>query len=257
MIRLETQNSVAIWTIHRPERRNALSRDMFVELGRLAARAASDTELRAVVITAEGEEAFCSGADLKERILLNAEQAREVLDRCRDAFDAIDSLPVPVVAALNGVALGGGLELALTADFRVAVESVVLGLPETGLGIIPGAGGTQRLPRLIGPARAKEMIVLGKRLSAHEALAMGLINRIAEPGQSARACALTFLEPLNRMAPLAVRSALVAVDQGLDCGLAEGLDAERRAYEQTLLSHDREEALAAFRDKRPPHFKGH
>ncbi len=257
LIRSDTQNGIAIWTIDRPERRNALSRNTFVELGELAARAAVDRELRAIVITGEGDLAFCSGADLKERVSLDAAKAREVLDRSREAFDAIDALPMPVLAAINGVALGGGLELALAADFRVAVESAVLGLPETGLGIIPGAGGTQRLPRLIGPARAKEMIVLGKRLCAREAQAIGLINRVAEPGETALTCALELLEPLKQMAPLAVRSALLAIDSGFDGGLAQGLDIERRAYEQTLLTHDRQEALEAFRDKRPPQFKGH
>ncbi len=255
-IQTKTTDGIALWTLNRPERRNALDRATVQALYDLALRAAKDPALRAVVITGAGEHAFCAGADLKERIGLASIEVAALLDAYRKAFDAIDSLPIPVVAALNGSALGGGLELALAADFRVAASSAQLGLPETGLGIIPGAGGTQRLPRLIGVARAKEMIVFAQRISAAEALDIGLIHRVAKPTQTAEACAMEFLEPLANVAPLAVSAALEAIDRGLSYDLSQGLTVERRYYEQTIHTEDRQEALQAFLAKRKPQFKG-
>ena len=183
-------------------------------------------------------------------------QVNDLLDLYRKAFDAIDAMPVPVVAALNGGAFGGGLELALAADFRVAVPHAQLGLPETSLGIIPGAGGTQRLPRLIGQARAKELIVFARRISAQAALDIGLLNRLAAQGQTALECALEYLAPLQELGPLAVRAALQAIDRGAGLDLNAALDVERQCYQLTLNSQDRLEALKAFKAKRKPAFKG-
>jgi len=149
------RSAVAIWTIDRPDRMNALSRAVVRELGRLAREAAHDAELRAVVITGAGDKAFCAGADLKERQSMSIDDVRDFLGLYRASFGAIDALPVPVVAAINGAAYGGGLELALACDLRVMTASAQIGLTETSLAIIPGAGGTQRLPRIVGEARAK------------------------------------------------------------------------------------------------------
>ena len=160
------------------------------------------------------------------------------------------------MAALNGAALGGGLELALACDLRVAAAHAVLGLPETSLGIIPGAGGTQRLPRLVGYARALELILLGQRLSAEEALALGLVNRVTPAGTAVLDDTLAWLAPLLEGSPIAMRAALEAVRAATTLPLDAGLDAERRAYEACLTSDDRREALRAFAEKRPPVFRG-
>lgn len=255
-IETDIVQGVAVWTLNRQDRSNAFDTPMTQRLLQLAETARNDASIRAVIITGAGDKIFCAGADLKERLGLSLPHVTELLDLYRKAFDAIDTLPVPVVAALNGGALGGGLELALAADFRVAVPHAQLGLPETSLGIIPGAGGTQRLPRLIGQARAKELIVMARRISAQAALEIGLINRMAAPGQSALECAVEFLAPLADLGPLAVRAALDAIDRGASLGLSAALDLERQCYDLTLKSEDRREALEAFKAKRKPEFKG-
>jgi enoyl-CoA hydratase/carnithine racemase len=173
----------------------------------------------------------------------------------RAAFDGLERLPQPVIAALNGVALGGGLELALACDLRVAVEGIELGLPEVGLGIIPGAGGTQRLPRLVGVGRAKELILTARRVGAAEALAMGLVAEVvARPrlGEAVEALAAR----LSRNAPVSLRQAKRAVDGGWNLPMAAALDLENQLYQACLPTADRREALAAFAEKRPPVFRG-
>jgi enoyl-CoA hydratase/carnithine racemase len=255
-VRVERRGAVAIWTIDRPDRMNALSRAVVRELGRLAREAASDRTLRGVVITGAGSRAFCAGADLKERQSMDAEEVRDFLGLYRASFGAIDALPVPVVAAIDGVAFGGGLELALACDLRVMASHAQVGLTETSLAIIPGAGGTQRLPRIVGHARAKEMILLAQRLDAETALRYGLVNRVAAPGTTALEVALELLAPLTEAAPIAIAAALEAVDAAADLPLEAGLSVERRCYERTLASADRLEALAAFAAKRKPVYRG-
>jgi enoyl-CoA hydratase/carnithine racemase len=209
-----------------------------------------------VVITAAGDQAFSAGADLKERQSMDEEDVRDFLALYRASFGYIDRLPVPVVAALNGSAFGGGLELALACDMRVMSPEARIGLTEVSLGIIPGAGGTQRLTRLVGPAKAKELIVLARRIDAQEALSLGLVNRVAEPGQDVVQCARELLEPVENGAPIALRAALEAIDVAGEMPLDAGLLHERKCYERTLESKDRLEALAAFKEKRKPQFKG-
>ncbi len=187
---------------------------------------------------------------------MDEEDVRDFLPLYRSTFGAIDRLPVPTVAALDGVAFGGGLELALACDFRVAASHVTLGLTETSLGIIPGAGGTQRVTRIVGEARAKELIIFARRITASEALSIGLVNRVAEEGTRALDLALEWVEPLERAAPIAIAAALEAIDGAGDRPLEDGLSLERRCYERTLASQDRLEALAAFAEKRPPRFEG-
>ncbi|HJL18881.1 MAG TPA: enoyl-CoA hydratase-related protein [Sandaracinaceae bacterium LLY-WYZ-13_1] len=250
------RGALAVWTIDRPERMNALSRAVVRELGRLAREAAQDRSLRAVIVTGAGEKAFCAGADLKERRSMDEEDVRDFLPLYRASFGALDRLPVPVIAAINGVAFGGGLELALACDFRVAARHAKIGLTETSLGIIPGAGGTQRLPRIVGEAKAKELVVFAQRLSAEKALEIGLLTRVADEGQSALDCALDLARPLEDAAPIALAAALEAIDGASDRSLEEGLSLERRCYERTLASKDRLEALAAFAEKRRPAFTG-
>ncbi len=255
-VRTERRGRIAIWTLDRAERMNALSRAVVRELGRLAREAASDRELRAVILTGAGDKAFCAGADLKERQGMDEDDVRDFLPLYRASFDAIDRLPVPVIAALGGVAFGGGLELALACDFRVAARHAKLGLTETSLGIIPGAGGTQRLTRIVGEARAKELIVFARRLGAEEAHALGIVHRVAAEGQSALECALEMAAPLEDAAPIAIAAALDAIDAAFELPLEAGLAYEQRCYERTLASNDRREAIAAFAEKRKPRFTG-
>jgi len=178
---LERRDGVAIVTLNRPAQMNAMSRKLIEEVGRIGRELSKDAKVRAVVLTGAGNQAFCAGADLKKRKGLSEDGVRELLAFYRSELAWLETFPSPVIAAVNGVALGGGLEMALLCDLRVAAEHALLGLPETTLGIIPGAGGTQRLPRLVGEARAKELILLGKRITAAHALAIGLLNRVSRP----------------------------------------------------------------------------
>jgi len=255
-IRVDQRGVVAVWTIDRPDRMNALSRAALVALGKLAREAASNASVRAIVLCGAGDRAFCAGADLKERRGMTEEEVRAHLDLCRTEFGAIDRSPKPVVAAIHGLALGGGLELALCCDLRVAAPNAELALPETSIGIVPGGGGTQRLPRIVGEARAKEMVLLGRRVRAQEALAWGLVNRVAPAGRDVVDEAVEWIRPVAEGAPVAQAAALEAVDRALDERLDVGLVVERAAYERTLVTEDRREALAAFAEKRKPAFRG-
>ncbi len=256
VILAERRGRVAVWTINREARANALSREVLFEFGRLARAAVIDPEVRAIVITGRGDKAFCAGADLKERQGMSENDIRVQVELYRSELGPIDRSPKPVIAALNGVALGGGLELALVCDMRVAVESAVLALPETTLGIIPGAGGTQRLTRLVGAARAKEMILLGRRLAAEEAREWGLVNRVVPKGVSLLDDVLAWIEPITSGAPIAQAAALEAIDRAEDTSLEMGLELEKVSYDKVLVSADRREALQAFAEKRKPEFRG-
>lgn len=255
-IQNERVDTVAVWTLNRPDRRNALARSTVRELGRLAREVATDDSVRAVILTAAGNQAFCAGADLKERRGMTLDDTRDLLSLYRETLEAIDRCPKPTLAALNGVAFGGGLEFALACDFRVAASHARLGLTEVSLGIIPGAGGTQRLTRLVGPAKAKELILFAQRLEAEEARALGLLHAVAPVDADLRAFALEFLAPLRGGAPIALAAALEAIDAATEVPLTEGFAIERRCYERTLASDDRLEALAAFAEKRAPEFTG-
>jgi methylglutaconyl-CoA hydratase len=256
VVRVEQRGAVAVWTIDRPDRMNSLSREVLLALGRLSREAAANDSVRAIVLTGSGEKAFCAGADLKERQGMTDDDVRVQVDLYRTELGPLDRSPKPVVAAINGVALGGGLELALVCDMRVAAAHAMLGLPETSLGIIPGAGGTQRLPRLIGEARAKEMILLARRLTAAEALAWGLVNRVTPEGTNLVDDAVAWLEPVANGAPIAQAAALTAIDRALDTTLELGLELEKVSYDKTIVSADRREALLAFAEKRKPKFVG-
>jgi enoyl-CoA hydratase/carnithine racemase len=255
-VRVERRLGLAIVILDRPERMNAMSRKMLDELGRIGEELSQDDSLRAVVITGSGNQAFCAGADLKERRAMSDDEVRDHLRVHREKLAWIEPFPSPVIAAINGVALGGGLELAMLCDLRVAAEHAIVGLPETSLGIIPGAGGTQRLPRIIGEARAKELILLGRRISAAHALAVGLVNRVSRPGANVLDDTIEWIRPIIEGAPLAQRAALAAIDSSRILSLEAGLDAEASLYDTCLQSEDRREALNAFADKRKPVFKG-
>lgn len=187
---------------------------------------------------------------------MSNEDVRVQVGLYRTELGVLDTCPKPVIAAINGVAFGGGLELALLCDLRVAAPHAELSLPETTLGIIPGAGGTQRLPRVVGEARAKEMILLGRKLGAAEALSWGLVNRVSPAGVSVLDDTLAWIEPIAHGAPIAQTAALKAIDQSYEVPLALGLELERVHYDETIRSEDRLEALRAFAEKRKPVFRG-
>jgi enoyl-CoA hydratase/carnithine racemase len=255
-VRVDQRGGVVVWTIDRASRMNALSRATLLALGKLTRQAAADPSVRAIVLTGAGERAFCAGADLKERQGMSENDVRLQVELYRSELGPLDRSPKPVIAAINGAALGGGLELAMCCDLRVAAAHALLGLPETSLGIIPGAGGTQRLPRIVGEARAKEMILLARRLTAQEALGWGLVNRVTPAGRSVLEDTLEWIRPIAEGAPVAQAAALEAIDRAFDTTLELGLELERVSYDKTLVSADRREALAAFAEKRPPQFQG-
>ncbi len=252
---VESRGALEIWTINGEARRNAISRAMLAELGALVSRVSASHEVRAVVLTGAGDKAFCAGADLKERATMNEDQVRAFLAELRRTLRAIETSDSVFVAALNGAALGGGTELALACDLRVAAPSAELGLTEVKLGIIPGGGGTQRLARLVGPARAKELILTGRRIGAKDALAIGLVNQVAPEGKLLET-AVGLAEEIISNAPIAVAAAKHAIDEGLDLPIDEALALELRKYEATLKTEDRLEGLRAFAEKRPPKFVG-
>jgi len=251
---VERRGDVVWWRLDRPDAANALSRALVEALAAATAAVAADPEVRAVVMTGKGT-AFCAGADLKERRGFTLDETRAFLDRLNAVVDGVAGLRCPVIAAINGAAFGGGLELALACDLRLAAEGAAMGLVETRLGIIPGAGGTQRLARLVGIARAKEAIFTGRRFDAATARAWGIVSEVF-PGSALDEAAARLAEEIAGAAPLAVAAAKQAIDAGASLSLAEGLALERRCYEAVLGTADRDEGLAAFAEKRRPVFRG-
>jgi enoyl-CoA hydratase/carnithine racemase len=252
---VEKRGATAWVTLNRPAVRNALSRDVNARLQELAGELEVDEDVRAIVVTGAGEHAFCAGADLKERRGVPASETGPYINAISGAINSWGELRKPTIAAMNGSAYGGGLELALACDFRILVEGAEVGLTEVRLGIMPGAGGTQRLPRLVGEARAKEMILLGRRISAARALEIGLVSQVVPRAELVRA-AQGLLAELEGCAPISVRQAKSAIERGHGRPLDEALELERELYDVTLYSEDRDEGLAAFAEGRPPRYQG-
>ncbi|HEV3452819.1 MAG TPA: enoyl-CoA hydratase-related protein [Acidimicrobiia bacterium] len=238
-------DGVAVLRVDRPPL-NALSRAVLAELARAAEAVAGAPDVHAVVV-AGGERAFAAGADIEE---LQTTDPDAIAAAFRVAFDAVAAIPRPVVAAIRGVALGGGLELALACDLRVAGDSARLGQPEILLGIIPGAGGTQRLPRLVGPARAKELVFSGRHVAADEAAAIGLVDRVVADGD-AEATALDWARSLAGGAVAAMGLAKRAIDRGLDGPLGAGLDLERGAFVEACRTDDAATGIRSFLERGP------
>lgn len=250
----EPVESVLRFVVERPPV-NALSRALVAELSQAAELPAERTDLRAVVIAARGK-AFCAGADLVERRGMSGEEVAEAVADIGRMVRKVEQIPVPTIAAISGAALGGGLELALGCDLRIAAESAKLGLPECSLAIIPGAGGTQRLPRLVGPARAKRWIFTARVAPAREALEDGLVDEVASDDALGDAV-LELARRMSACGPLALRAAKQAIARGLDApDLETALAEEARAYATTIPTRDRSEALQAFAEKRAPRFTG-
>lgn len=254
-LRVEKEASICYLILNRPEVYNSLNRELVASLHEALDRLAFDKTVRAVIVTGEGEKAFCAGADLKERRTMTEHEVLQFLHALQSAFLKLERLPKPVIAAINGVAFGGGTELALACDLRVMASHAKMGLTETSLGIIPGAGGTQRLPRLIGKGKAKELIYTARHVGADEALAIGLVNRVVEPSDL-MAEVRRLAEEIVKNAPLAITQAKFAIDRGMEVDLETGLALETNAYQVLLPTKDRLEGLQAFQEKRKPNYIG-
>ena len=251
----DRSGSTRILTLNRPEVMNSFNFAMLRELREKVELLQWDPEARVIVITGAGEKAFCAGADLKERATLPFDQVRQFIFTIRNLFTFIEFMNKPVIAAVNGIALGGGTELALACDIRIASESATMGLTETRLAIIPGAGGTQRLPRIVGRGKAKELIFTGRRVDSKEALAIGLVNKVAPAGRLIDEC-LEMAAMICEAGPIAIGQAKYAVNHGCEVDLHSGLAIESNAYWVTIPTQDRLEGLAAFKEKRKPVYKG-
>lgn len=263
VLKVERENHITFLTLNRPKVMNALNSDLLKAILSACRQIADDSETRVVVITGAGAKVFCAGADLAERKGMTEGQVVDYLNLIQKTMLAVETLPQPVIAALNGSAFGGGTELALACDLRVMTEEAVLRLTEVRLGIIPGAGGTQRLPRLIGKSRAKEIILSARPVSAREGMEIGLVHKVVSAAKSGDA---EHGELLNQVrlwareiamaAPLSLKAAKWAIDQGYDRDLSAGLALETKAYIQLLNTKDRLEGLAAFAEKREPLYTG-
>ncbi len=251
----ERRGQIALITINRPEAMNSLNFPLLLSLKERMQALHFDSGVRVVIVTGAGGKAFCAGADLKERAGFSDLQVREYIHTIRNLFTFIESLNKPVIAAINGVALGGGMELTLACDIRMASSSAQMGLIETRLAIIPGAGGTQRLPRLVGRGKAKELIFTGRKIGAPEALDIGLLNKICEPEKLIQEC-MEMAEMILETGPIAIQQAKFAINHGIETDLHTGLAMETNAYWLTIPTEDRLEGLAAFREKRKPVYKG-
>jgi enoyl-CoA hydratase/carnithine racemase len=252
----EEKDEVAVITLNRPKVMNSFNFAMLNALKERIEALRFHKGVRVVVITGAGEKAFCAGADLKERATLSETEVKQFIYTIRNLFADIENLNKPVIAAVNGVALGGGTELALASDIRIASESATMGLTETRLAIIPGAGGTQRLPRLVGRGKAKELIFTGRRVSAGEALAMGLVNQVCSSPEALLDTCLDMAAMICETGPIAIEQAKYAVNRGMETDITTGLAIESNAYWLTIPTEDRLEGLAAFREKRKPVYKG-
>ncbi|KAI5084617.1 hypothetical protein GOP47_0000786 [Adiantum capillus-veneris] len=241
--------------LNRPESRNAIGTTMLNQFQNVFESIHHDPAARVMILRSDVPGVFCAGADLKERRKMDIPEVQKYSRTIRSTFSYLEALSIPTIAVIEGAALGGGLELALACDLRVCGSGAILGLPETSLAIIPGAGGTQRLPRLIGEARAKELIFTARKFDAKYAEKIGLVEHCVESG-AAHVKAIEIAREIMKQGPLAVRMAKVAIDRGIEMETASGMVLEEACYAQTLHTKDRLEALDAFAEKRKPQFCG-
>jgi len=255
ILKTEKQDQILTITLNRPSVMNSCNFDLLKAMKELFENIQFDPDIRAIIITGAGDRAFCAGADLKERATLSDIQVKTFIFTIRNLFTFIENMGKPTIAAINGIALGGGTELALACDIRIAAESAMMGLTETRLAIIPGAGGTQRLPRLIGKGKAKELIFTGKRINANEALSIGLVNAVY-PSEQLMDESIKMAQMICENGPVAIQQAKYAINYGIETDLNTGLAIESNAYWITIPTKDRLEGLQAFREKRKPIYKG-
>ena len=253
-LNLQRDNGVAILTLDRPEKRNALSSELISDLESVVSQLGTDDNLRVLIITGAGD-AFCAGTDISELTTLTEAEARDISSRGQRLCDSIESFPVPVVAAINGIAAGGGCELALACHMRIGSRGARFSLPETKLGLLPAYGGTQRLSRDMAVAHALEIMLAGKTVDADTALKFGLLNRVVDSsGLMAEAVALA--NEIAARAPLAIRACLKSVTKGLKLPFEDGLALERELFASLFETEDAREGTIAFLEKRVPVFKG-
>ena len=249
------EEGIGIVTINRPAALNALSTEVYSELHELFQEIEDDQDVRVVIITGSGEKAFVAGADIADMKPRDTVQVRSFAATGRSAADRIYSLSKPVIAAVNGYALGGGLELAMCCDLVIAAENARFGQPEINLAIIPGGGGTQRLPRLVGMTRAKELIYTGDMIDANTALAWGLVNKVV-PAENLMAEARELARKLLSKSSIALARAKKAITTGVNMDLASGIDLEEQCFALCFGTEDQKEGMGAFLEKRKPQFKG-
>jgi enoyl-CoA hydratase/carnithine racemase len=254
-VEVRRHGHVAELVLDRPKAMNAVSTAMAESLAAATAALSAARDVRAVVLTSTNERAFCVGADLKERNRFTDEQLAAQRPTARAAYGGVLDLPMPAIAAVHGFALGGGFELALSCDVIVADATAVVGLPEVTVGVIPGGGGTQLLPRRVGAARAAELVFTGRRVEAAEARELGLVDVLVEEGRD-REEALALAERIAANSPVGLRAAKQAMRAGWSLDLPAGLDVEDAAWRRTAFSADRAEGVAAFNEKRKPDWPG-
>jgi enoyl-CoA hydratase len=255
-VRVETTEGIQTLRVDRQEKLNALNAEVLADLERALSAAAASATLRCLIVTGAGEKAFVAGADIGELAKLTPVDSREHALRGQGVLRLLERLPIPSIAAINGYAYGGGLELALACTMRVASENARMGLPETSLGILPGYGGTQRLARLVGTAKAFELVLTAEKgVTAQEALRIGLVNRVVPAGQALSA-ALELARAISRNGPAACRYALESIRRGVEMPLPEGQAFEATLFGLCAATEDMKEGMTAFLEKRPARFSG-
>ena len=248
-ILLEKKGGVAIALINRPKALNALNSEVLNDLNTMIDEINADPEIRVLILTGSGEKAFVAGADIGEMSTLTKAEGEAFGKRGNDAFRKLETLPIPVIAAVNGYALGGGCELAMACDIRICSDAAVFGQPETGLGITPGFGGTQRLARLIGPGMAKQLIYSARNIKADEALRIGLVNAVY-PAEELLPAAEKLAETIAKNAPIAVRACKKAINEGLELPMDEAIVLEEKLFGGCFETEDQKEGMGAFLEKR-------
>jgi enoyl-CoA hydratase len=251
----QINNKILTVTINRPEKLNALNHQTLIEIQQAFIQAEENTEVSAIIITGSGEKAFVAGADISELAKSNAITGMKFARFGQQVMNTIEQMSKPVIAAINGFALGGGCELAMACHMRVASDTAKFGQPEIKLGVIPGFGGTQRLVRLIGKGRAMEMNLMGNMISAQRAYEIGLVNQVV-PHNELITTVTAMAEQLSNSAPVAIHAIIDSINHGSECSLPEGLDYETKAFAVCCATEDMKEGTQAFLDKRKAEFKG-
>lgn len=248
-ILFEKKGNIAIAKINREKALNALNSEVLFDLNTLVETVSADPEIRVLILTGSGEKAFVAGADIGEMAALTKAEGEAFGKKGNDVFRKLETLPIPVIAAVNGYALGGGCELAMACDIRICAETAVFGQPETGLGITPGFGGTQRLSRLIGPGMAKQLIYSARNIKADEALRIGLVNAVY-PAEELSPAAEKLAETIAKNAPIAVRACKQAINEGLELPMNEAIALEEKLFGSCFETADQKEGMTAFLEKR-------